>query len=151
MILGIIITILIGALAGFLAGKIMKGGSNSFWVNVLIGIAGGFIGDRSQFANALADQLKGIIVQHLVPMVNNQGLVLATEALRLSSTTANMIRKGDLTQLVPAISSQKDQGIILEDSLQKCVEAGYIDGVEAWKRASDSRRFANFKPASQGA
>lgn len=108
-------------------------------------------GDRSQFANALADQLKGIIVQHLIPMVNNQGLVLATEALRLSSTTANMIRKGDLTQLVPAISSQKDQGIILEDSLQKCVEAGYIDGVEAWKRASDSRRFANFKPASQGA
>ncbi len=44
MILGIIITILIGALAGFLAGKIMKGESNSFWVNVFIGIAGGFIG-----------------------------------------------------------------------------------------------------------
>ena len=44
MIWGIIITILIGALAGFLAGKIMKGGGFGFWVNVLVGIAGGFIG-----------------------------------------------------------------------------------------------------------
>ena len=42
--MGIIITILIGALAGFLAGKLMKGAGFGFWVNLLVGIAGGFIG-----------------------------------------------------------------------------------------------------------
>lgn len=44
MLLKIIITILIGALAGFLAGKIMKGAGFGFWINLLVGIAGGFIG-----------------------------------------------------------------------------------------------------------
>ena len=37
----IIITILIGALAGFLAGKIMKGSGFGFWVNLIVGIIGG--------------------------------------------------------------------------------------------------------------
>ena len=86
-------------------------------------------------------------MQHLVPVVQNQGLVLACEAMRVTSTVANMIRKGDLSQLAQAISSQKDQGITLDDSLQMCVESGYIDGAEAWKRAYDSRRFAAYKPA----
>ena len=103
--------------------------------------------NRSAFACTLADQLKGVIVQHLIPVVQNQGLVLAVEAMRVTSTVANMIRKCDLSQLVAAISSQKDQGVTLDDSLQKCVESGYIDGAEAWKRAYDSRRFAAYRPA----
>ena len=102
---------------------------------------------RAAFACTLADQLKGVIVQHLIPVVQNQGLVLACEAMRVTSTVANMIRRCDLSQLVAAISSQKDQGITLDDSLQKCVESGYIDGAEAWKRAYDSRRFAAYRPA----
>jgi Tfp pilus assembly pilus retraction ATPase PilT len=103
--------------------------------------------NRNAFACSLADQLKGVIVQHLIPVVQNQGLVLAVEAMRVTSTVANMIRKCDLSQLVAAISSQKDQGVTLDDSLQKCVESGYIDGAEAWKRAYDSRRFAAYRPA----
>lgn len=106
---------------------------------------------RASFACSLAEQLKGVIVQHLVPVVQNQGLVLAAEALRVSSTVANMIRKCDLSQLAAAISSQKDQGITLDDSLQKCLESGYIDGSEAWKLAYDSRRFAAYKPSGRGA
>ncbi|MCQ2055593.1 MAG: Flp pilus assembly complex ATPase component TadA [Fibrobacter sp.] len=107
--------------------------------------------NRSAFANSLADQLKGVIVQHLIPVVQNQGLVLAAEAMRVSSTVANMIRKCDLSQIAAAISSQKDQGITLDDSLQKCVESGYIEGAEAWKRAYDSRRFAAYRPAGREA
>lgn len=43
MLWKIIVTILVGALAGWLAGKIMKlqGG---FWFNVLLGIVGSFVG-----------------------------------------------------------------------------------------------------------
>lgn len=103
---------------------------------------------RTSFAYTLAEQLKGVIVQHLVPVVQNQGLILACEAMKVTSTVANMIRKNDLSQIAAAISSQHDQGITLDDSLQKCVESGYIDGVEAWKRAYDNRRFASYRPAN---
>lgn len=101
--------------------------------------------DCNAFANTLAVQLKGIIVQHLVPVVQQQGLVLAVEALKITSTMSNMLRRGEISQLAAAISSQKDKGITLDDSLQKCVESGYISGAEAWARASDSRRFACYR------
>ena len=101
--------------------------------------------NRTAFANSLAEQLKGIIVQHLIPIVQNQGQVLAVEATKMNSTMANMLRRGEISQLSASISSQKDQGISLDDSLQKCVESGYIEGIEAWKRACDSRRFAAYR------
>lgn len=100
---------------------------------------------RTSFANTLADQLKGIVVQHLIPIVQNQGLVLAAEAMKMTSPMANLLRKGEIAQLASAIS-QNGQGVSLDDSLQKCVESGYIEGAEAWKRASDSRRFATYRP-----
>ena len=103
--------------------------------------------NRNAFACSLADQLKGVIVQHLIPVVDNQGLVLATEAMKVTSTIAGMIRKGDVSQIVSAITGQKDQGITLDESLQMCVESGYIEGIEAWKRANDSRRFASYRKA----
>ncbi|MBQ3777508.1 MAG: Flp pilus assembly complex ATPase component TadA [Fibrobacter sp.] len=101
--------------------------------------------NRAAFACSLAEQLKGVIVQHLIPAVQNQGLVLATEAMKVTSTIADMIRKCDVSQILSAISNQKDQGITLDDSLQMCVESGYIEGNEAWKRANDSRRFASYR------
>lgn len=104
--------------------------------------------NRSSLANALADQLKGVIVQHLVPVVQNQGLVLASEAMKMTSPMANLLRRGEISQLSAAISSQKDLGVTLDDSLQKCVDSGYIEGAEAWKRATDSRRFAAHRPAN---
>lgn len=104
--------------------------------------------NRTAFANSLAEQLKGIIVQHLIPIVQNQGQVLAVEATKMTSTMANMLRRGEIALLAAAISSQGSQGISLDDSLQKCVESGYIDGAEAWMRASDSRRFASYRPAN---
>ena len=104
--------------------------------------------NRTAFANSLAEQLKGIIVQHLIPIVQNQGQVLAVEAAKMTSTMANMLRRGEIAQLAAAISSQGNQGISLDDSLQKCVESGYIDGAEAWVRANDSRRFASYRPVN---
>jgi uncharacterized membrane protein YeaQ/YmgE (transglycosylase-associated protein family) len=41
---GIILSILIGCLAGFLAGKFMRGGGFGFLGNLVIGIIGGVLG-----------------------------------------------------------------------------------------------------------
>ena len=54
--MGIIVSILIGALAGFLAGKIMKGTGFGFWINLLVGIVGGHA------SRILA--LEGTVAQH---------------------------------------------------------------------------------------
>lgn len=42
---GIIYAILIGALAGWLAGKIMKGGGFGALINIILGIVGGAVGN----------------------------------------------------------------------------------------------------------
>ena len=43
-IVGIILFLLIGAVAGWLAGKLMQGGGFGLIVNIIVGIIGGFIG-----------------------------------------------------------------------------------------------------------
>ena len=42
---GIIYAIIIGAIAGWLAGKIMKGGGFGALVNIILGIVGGAVGN----------------------------------------------------------------------------------------------------------
>lgn len=43
-VIGIIIWIVIGAVAGWLAGKVMRGGGFGFLINCLLGIIGGILG-----------------------------------------------------------------------------------------------------------
>ena len=42
--MGLIGSIIIGILAGYLAGKLMKGGGYGLLLNLLLGVAGGFVG-----------------------------------------------------------------------------------------------------------
>ncbi len=69
-------TILIGALAGWLAGKIMKGGGFGAFKNILLGIVGGFVGGWifrklgfSIFDGVLGDITQGLIGAILVLFV----------------------------------------------------------------------------------
>ncbi len=42
----LIIEIVLGAVAGFIAGRIMKTGDKDFFTNAVLGIVGGFLGGR---------------------------------------------------------------------------------------------------------
>ncbi len=96
---------------------------------------------------SLADVLKGVVVQHLIPVVGGEGLVLATEAMKVTSTAAALLRKkGALSQIQALLPTMRGTAISLDDSLQGLLDSGYIEGVEAWKRAFDSRRFAAYRP-----
>jgi len=41
---GLIAFLIIGAIAGWLAGILMKGGGSGLWVNIVVGVIGAFIG-----------------------------------------------------------------------------------------------------------
>ena len=43
--MGVLISVLIGAVAGWLAGQIMKGSGYGLLLNILLGIVGGFVGN----------------------------------------------------------------------------------------------------------
>jgi uncharacterized membrane protein YeaQ/YmgE (transglycosylase-associated protein family) len=42
--ISLLVFLLIGALAGFFAGKIMKKPSSDFWKNMILGVIGAFVG-----------------------------------------------------------------------------------------------------------
>ena len=100
-----------------------------------------------ELANALSKELRGIVVQHLIPVIDNQGWVLAVEALQVSPSVADLIRRKDLTKLPSALASAGNQAVSLDDSLQNLVESGYIRGEDAWMRSVNRRRFAAYQPA----
>ncbi|MDY3922377.1 MAG: ATPase, T2SS/T4P/T4SS family [Hallerella porci] len=104
----------------------------------------------SDLAASLADELRGVIVQHLIPVIDNQGWVLAVEALKVTSSISDLIRKQELSELPAAIAALKSQGVSLDDSLQNLVESGYIRGEDAWLRSQNRRRFAAYRPQTKG-
>ena len=65
--MGILITILIGALAGFLAGRLVKGFGFGFLVNLLVGILGGFI--VVDFLNWIGVSVGGTIIGQMLTAV----------------------------------------------------------------------------------
>lgn len=79
-----IYTILIGALVGWLAGKIMKGGGYGPLINIVLGIVGGFVG------RILFNLVNGVLSTHIVGDVI-KGLVGALVILFI----AEVIKKDD--------------------------------------------------------
>ncbi|MBQ7550412.1 MAG: GlsB/YeaQ/YmgE family stress response membrane protein [Bacteroidales bacterium] len=64
--LNFILYLLFGALAGFIAGKIMRGGGFGIIVNIIVGIVGGFIGG---WLMSLAGISKGGLIWELIVAV----------------------------------------------------------------------------------
>lgn len=64
-------TILIGALAGFLAGKLMKGGGFGFLMNMILGIVGGAVGGWlfGTLGFSIADGVVGDLIEGLIGAV----------------------------------------------------------------------------------
>ena len=63
-VIGIIMVLLIGAIAGWLAGLIMKGKGMGFFVNAILGIIGAFVGSYvfSLIGFSVGSGLFGVII-----------------------------------------------------------------------------------------
>jgi len=68
-IMGLVIWIVLGAIAGWLAGIIMKTGSGNILTNVIVGIVGAFLGGFIASKVGVASATGGISIMSIVTAV----------------------------------------------------------------------------------
>jgi twitching motility protein PilT len=86
----------------------------------------------------LADSLRAVVAQRLVPRAGGQGRVLAVEVLRVTTGVAASIREGKVSGLRTAMQAGRDFGMIpLERHLSDLTRARLITLEEARAQAND--------------
>ncbi len=96
---------------------------------------------HGQIRTQLADSLRAVVVQRLVPRARGEGRLPAIEVLRVTHAVGALIREGKTSQIASALQSGKREGMLsLERCLADRVQAGEI-------RIEDARAVAN-EPAS---
>jgi len=79
-VVSFIVSILIGAFSGWLAGKIMKGGGYGFLINCLLGILGGLLG--GWLLGILGVNLGGTVGQILTSVIGAALIIWLASLLR---------------------------------------------------------------------
>jgi twitching motility protein PilT len=100
--------------------------------------------------NMVAESLRGVICQQLVPSADGEGVVPAYEVLVTTAAAASMIKSGRTRQLNNVIATGKNEGMMLMDnSLQDLVRQKLITGEEAYRRAVNPNQFAAYAPQGE--
>jgi twitching motility protein PilT len=96
---------------------------------------------QAQIRVQLADSLRAVVIQRLLPRARGGGRLPCVEVLRGTHAVASLVREGRTAQIPSALQSSRREGMIsLERSLADRVHAGEI-------RVEDARAAAN-EPAS---
>jgi twitching motility protein PilT len=92
---------------------------------------------QGQIRVQLADSLRAVIAQRLLPHASGEGRVPALEVLRVNHSVANLVREGRTAQIATALQSGRKEGQL---PLERCL----ADLVRASKvRLEDARAVAN--------
>ena len=98
--------------------------------------------EQAQVRTMLADSLRAVISQRLVPKAEGPGRVAALEVLMCNTAVANMVRDNKTAQLPSAMQTGKKAGMVmLDDSLVELVQQGVITADEARRHANKKERF----------
>ncbi|HVN85163.1 MAG TPA: PilT/PilU family type 4a pilus ATPase [Candidatus Binatia bacterium] len=93
---------------------------------------------QRQIRVQLADSLRAVISQRLIPTADGSGRVPAVEVLRVTDAVANLIRDGRTAQIVNALQAGAGDGmVVLERNLADLVRAGRIRRETAVAAAND--------------
>ncbi len=94
---------------------------------------------RSQIRVQLADALRAVVVQKLLPRARGGGRVPAIEVLRVTHGVANIIREGKTAQIGTMLQAGRREGMMsLEHCLADYVKAGTVAVEQAKAAANDS-------------
>jgi twitching motility protein PilT len=100
---------------------------------------------QEQARSQLADSLRAVVAQRLLPRARGGGRVVAMELLRATPAVSALVREGKQAQLATAMQSGKGEGmLVLERSLAALVEAGEVDAAEARAAANDASSLAMY-------
>ncbi len=102
-------------------------------------------GRQGQIRAQLADVLRVVLAQRLLPRARGSGRTLAVEVLRVNHAAASMIREGKTAQLATLLQSSRREGMIpLERSLADRALAGDVRMEDARRAANDAEVFARY-------
>jgi twitching motility protein PilT len=97
---------------------------------------------RDQVRSMLADSLRAVLCQYLIPRKDGAGRVLSVEVLLNNEAIANLIRKGKAYQIPSVIATSREQGMHLMDGeLKRLVREEVISLEEAYMRAANKKEF----------
>jgi twitching motility protein PilT len=100
---------------------------------------------QGQIRTQLADSLRAIVVQRLLPKARGGGRTLAVEVLRGTHAVASLIREGKGAQLPTLLQSGKREGMLsLERSLADRVLSGDVKVEDARAAANDQGSLATY-------
>lgn len=97
----------------------------------------------------LADALRAVISQRLIPTADGTGRVPAVELLRVTYGVANLIREGRTALIVNALQGGGSEGmLVLERHLADLVRANRIRRDTALAAANDSATLSEYLRAA---
>lgn len=99
--------------------------------------------------NMIAESLRGVICQQLIPRTNGEGVVPAFEILVMNAAASAMIKSERTNQLNNVIATGKNDGmVLLDNAMLALVKDGIISGQEAHRRAINQNLFSQYGGAA---
>jgi len=106
------------------------------------------VDEQSQIRNLLADGLRAVLTQKLLPRLDKNGMVLAVEILIGTLPVANMIRMEKTFQLPSVMQISRAHGMqSMDDSIGQLLQSGLIDRETAVQFAENKKHFEEPKTA----
>ena len=100
---------------------------------------------QQQIRVQIADSLRAVIAQRLLPRASGRGRLPAVEVLRVTHSVSNLIREGRTAQLETALQAGGKEGMIpLERCLADLVRAGHVTVEAARAEANDLTTLAGY-------
>jgi len=100
---------------------------------------------KPQGAMFLAQSLRGVVSQALLPTPNRQGLKAIVEVMVMTPAIANLILSGKAVQVPLAMQTGKDSGMqLMDQALLAAVQAKEVDPDAAYLHATDKKLFQRF-------
>ena len=97
---------------------------------------------KNQIRTVLANNLKAIIAQQLLPSIDQSRRYAAYEILIRTQALGNLIQIGESTQITNEIQMNRGQGMMLmDDSLMQLVQAKKVSKEDAYLKAIDKSKF----------
>ena len=97
---------------------------------------------QDQIRTMVADSLRGIISQQLVPKADGKGRIVCTEVLVCTPAIANMIKEDKTFQIPSMMQTGVKLGMrLMDDSLYKLLQQGLVTPEVALARAYDPTKF----------